>query len=106
MRAPPGVATEYRAGTLQALMLMNGAVASTVSRPDSRLVSALEAPFLTDEDRVDALFLAAIARRPDAEEREAIMELLAGCETEAERRHVLSDILWALLNSAEFAFNH
>ena len=31
MRPPPGDATEYRAGTLQALLLMNGSAASEIT---------------------------------------------------------------------------
>ena len=107
MRTPPGDATEYRAGTLQALMLMNGPATSNVTGHEhSSLLGALGAPFMEHEDRIDALFIATLAREPDAEEREACVAALKECETEADRTRALSDILWALLNSTEFAFNH
>jgi hypothetical protein len=106
MRTPPGQPTQYRAGTLQVLMLMNGEFTDAVSSSvRSSLLGALEAPYLTNEERVDALFLATLAREPSGEEREACLAELAATETPAERRRVQSDILWALLNSTEFAFN-
>jgi hypothetical protein len=107
MRAPPGIATEYRAGTLQALMLMNGRVASGVSNADaSNLLGAIVAPYMSDEERVESLFLSTVSRMPEKDEREACVAVLADCETENDRNRALSDVLWALLNSTEFAFNH
>jgi hypothetical protein len=107
MRAPPGSATEYRAGTLQALMLMNGKVAAGVSDQDaSSILGAIAAPFMNDNERVESLFLATLSRPPDDEERQACIAMLADCKTDTDRNQALSDVLWALLNSTEFAFNH
>jgi hypothetical protein len=107
MRPPPGSATEYRAGTLQALMLMNGPVAATVTGHDrSSLVGALDAPFLENKDQVEAMFLAILARPPDSDELGACEQALKAAGNDEERKRALSDILWALLNSTEFAFNH
>jgi hypothetical protein len=107
MRTPPGSPTQYRAGTLQALMLMNGALTDSVAAHDrSSLLGALSAPMMTDDQRVETLFLAALARLPDADERDACLEELRRVKSDAERQRALSDVLWALLNSTEFAFNH
>jgi hypothetical protein len=107
MRAPPGSATEYRAGTLQALMLMNGRVAAGVSDKDSsNMLRAIVAPFMNDAERVESLFVATLSRPPDNEERTACVTMLADCQSDEERTRALSDVLWALLNSTEFAFNH
>jgi hypothetical protein len=107
MRAPPGSATEYRAGTLQALMLMNGRVATGVSDKDaSNALKAIVAPFMTDDERVESLFLATLSRLPDDEELQACAATLADFKSEEERNRALSDVLWALVNSTEFAFNH
>ena len=65
----------------------------------------IDAPFMNDEDRVDALFLATLARRPESDESKACLATLATCKDSPERDRTLSDILWALLNSTEFAFN-
>jgi hypothetical protein len=35
-----------------------------------------------------------------------MLKQVAAAATEAERQQALGDILWALLNSAEFTFNH
>ncbi len=106
MREPPGSPTEYRAGTLQALMLMNGMTTTELTdRQRSRLLGALAAPFMDAEDRVEALFLATLCRQPEIEERSMASELLEGAESTVERNRVLSDLLWALVNSTEFAFN-
>jgi len=107
MRAPPGSATEYRAGTLQALMFMNGPVAAGVSDQEaSNVLGAIVAPFMDDDERIDSLFLATLARSPDDEERAACEGVLADCKTDLDRNRAMSDVLWALLNSTEFAFNH
>jgi hypothetical protein len=107
MRPPPGDVTEYRAGTLQALMLMNGRTTTEATGHDSSsLLGALDSPFMTGEDQVESLFLAALARRPDSEERDACSQSLAKCESPEERHRAMSDLLWALVNSTEFAFNH
>ena len=107
MRPPPGSVTEYRAGTLQALMLMNGRTTTEATGHDSSsLFGALDSPFMTGEDQVESLFLAALARQPDSEEREACTLALTKCETPEERHRAMSDLLWALVNSTEFAFNH
>lgn len=104
MRSPAASALEYRAGTLQALMLMNGQTTSEVTHPDrGRLLAALEAPFLGPGDQVTTLFLATLARQPKSLELEACEKLLAGTPDQ-QRREVLSDLLWALVNSTEFAF--
>jgi hypothetical protein len=107
MRAPPGNATDYRAGTLQALMLMNGRVTAGVSDKDvSNVLGAIVAPFMNDDERVKSLFVATLSRMPDEEEQHACVAMLADCKTDEERNRALSDMLWALLNSTEFAFNH
>ncbi|WP_428305159.1 DUF1549 and DUF1553 domain-containing protein [Lacipirellula sp.] len=107
MRPPPGEPTEYRAGTLQALMLMNGQTTSRVTGPqESRLLGAISAPFLSDAERIDALFLSTLARLPNEEERALFVETLSETKSDEERQQALSDSFWALLNSTEFAFNH
>jgi hypothetical protein len=107
MRSPPGAATEYRAGTLQALMLMNGRVAAGVSNTDvSNLLGAIIAPYMSDDERIESLFFATLSRHPADDERQACVAVLADCKTDEDRTKALSDVLWALLNSTEFAFNH
>jgi hypothetical protein len=51
---------------------------------------------------VEYLFLATLSRKPDAAERTAMLKLLEG----EDKNMGLQDVVWALLNSAEFSSNH
>ena len=56
-----------------------------------------------DAKLTESLFLRTFARRPTADETKAVTAALAGGDS---REEVFRDLLWALLNSKEFAFNH
>lgn len=104
-RTPPGQVTDYQSGIPQALMLMNGRlVQSATGLQTSGLMRSLQAPFFSDEQRIEILYLAALARSPDTEEQQAMLEYVLTDNDDREQR--LQDILWALLNSAEFTLNH
>jgi hypothetical protein len=106
MRPPPGDPTEYRQGTLQALLLMNGRTMSDVTASEHNgILGALDAPFMSDNDRIQALFLAALAREPKSDEAQTCLAALGESRNHADHEQALSDILWALVNSTEFAFN-
>jgi len=53
-------------------------------------------------DVVDSLFLRTLTRFPTAREKAALDTALAG----GDRKAVLQDALWAILNSKEFLYNH
>ena len=58
----------------------------------------------SDEGIVDDIYLTALSRPPAAEEKTVA---LAYFKTEgATRQTAIEDIVWALVNSAEFVFNH
>jgi hypothetical protein len=102
--APGQGTTEFQSGIPQALMLMNGQViVQATDLQQSDLLGALDAPFLSDDDRLEILFLSTLSRFPTDEERPGV---LAHLENASNKRQALSDVLWALLNSAEFALNH
>lgn len=106
-RAPTAGLTEYQAGIPQALSLMNGSVirlATDVARSD--ILVALNAPFFSDEERVETLFLSTLSRFPTEVERDQFIDYVASGGTTGEAKTALSDVLWALLNSAEFTLNH
>jgi hypothetical protein len=106
MRPPPGSATEFRGSTLQSLQMMNGQTMADVTSPESnRLLAALDAPYMNDADRTEAIYLAVLSRQPDTDEHAAVSQMLAECKTPQDRRQAQSDLLWALVNSTEFAFN-
>jgi hypothetical protein len=106
-RAPAGKLTDYHAGIPQALTLMHGGLIHTsTDLATSGLLKSLSAPFFTDEHRVETLFLSTLSRQPAAAERELVERQLNSAKTDQERQQVLGDVLWALLNSGEFTFNH
>lgn len=99
--------TEYEAGLPQALQLMNGPTIGEATDPErSALLVSLEAPFFKDEQRLDVLFLATLSRRPTAKERDNFLAYIRRGGAAGNRRKAAGDVLWALLNSAEFALNH
>jgi hypothetical protein len=115
-------ATEYQAGIPQVLTLMNGRLISDATGlASSGLLKSLEAPFFTDDQRIEVLYLATLSRRPSPKQWTLLRQYVQGGtfttdgkdaadvkgrdpKTVANER--LADILWALLNSAEFAMNH
>lgn len=87
----------------QLLHLQNGdSVVQKIRSPDGRLAALLRSG-RPDAEVVDELFLATLARFPEPAERDAVQRLLASGDA---RDEVLRDLLWALLNSKEFCFNH
>ena len=72
----------------------------------SDLLIALQAPFFSDEKRVEVLFLSTLSRLPTEDERRTFVAYVQDDGPQANREEALSDILWALLNSAEFLLNH
>lgn len=106
-KTPAGHTTEYLGGIPQALTLMNGSlISSATGLQSSGLLKSLEAPFFTNEQRIEVLYLATLSRRPHADEWELLKEFIPKGAQGNALREGLSDILWALLNSAEFTLNH
>lgn len=107
--------TEFDAGAQQALMLLNGPdTAAAVSEAQGALLAALSAPFFDDSERVESLFLSTVSRPPAPDEESRMLSYLRAAKTSddetaekgGEQANPLGDVLWALLNSAEFATNH
>lgn len=99
--------TEYQGGITQALTLMNGPLMQSATGLDTGgLLQSLRAPLFDDSDRIDILFLATVSRFPTDEEQNVTFEYLNNAATDADRELIFSDLLWALLNSAEFTLIH
>ncbi|HMF16414.1 MAG TPA: DUF1553 domain-containing protein, partial [Gemmataceae bacterium] len=65
----------------------------------AKLVTAKTAP----DRAIEELYLAAMSRFPTAEERQRTNEYLS---RQTDLRRGLEDVLWVLINSKEFMFNH
>jgi len=100
--------TEAQTSILQALTLMNGSFVAGATGPETGdVIGALaEAPYLDTAGRVEALYLAALTRRPRPEERALIIKYVDRHKSEADRARALADAFWALLNGPEFRLNH
>ena len=99
--------TEYSAGIQQALNMMNGGQVIGATGPNSTgILSAIETPWLNDSEKINSLVLAALTRFPNEQERNVFSEYLSKSSSSDERRQALGDIMWALVNSAEFQLNH
>ncbi len=95
---------EGQASIPQVLALMNGGLLDAALRPDgdNALAAIAASPFLDTAGKVEALFLAALARPPRPEERARLVKYVTASRSE----RALGDVFWALLNSAEFLHNH
>jgi RNA polymerase sigma factor (sigma-70 family) len=96
--------TEVQTSILQALALMNGKlVADSTSLERSETLTALaEAPFMDAAQRIEALYLATLSRKPRSEEMARLVQFVE----KGNPKEALADVFWALLNSSEFILNH
>jgi hypothetical protein len=98
--------SDFELSVPQALTLMNGPeLAAITDAAQSGLLAALDAPFFDDAQRVEAAFLATLSRWPRDNERTQFVEYVQSKPADQHQR-ALGDVVWALLNSAEFMLNH
>ena len=88
----------------QALHLMNSPESFQKIRHRDGRAAGLAAKKLADEQVIDELFLATLSRV--ATDRERKLLLAAFTEGSGKRREAVEDILWTLLNTKEFLYNH
>ncbi len=124
LRGEAGIA---KLGIVNALVTLNGGTVDAFSREtSSRLIKALDAPFMNQRKQVEWLFITTLCRTPTQSELAGMLKLIESqrapgvpvalaseqseteddnSTTQAEEEPMLwqSDLLWALLNSSEFA---
>ena len=88
----------------QALHLMNAPETMRKLRSRFGVVRRLVESNLSESDIVDELYLSTLSRFPVAEERELMVSVFA--DPAANRQTAVEDILWTLINTREFVFNH
>ena len=95
---------EFRGGIPQALALMNGII--TVNATDLKksraLKAVISAPFLDFDEKIEALFLATLSRKPYEPERAQFRNYIDDRVSPQEKAEALSEVMWALMNSPEF----
>lgn len=100
--------TERQTSVLQALAMMNGQLISTATDLESSrtLAGIIAYPGFDNARRIEALFLAALHRRPRPDELQRFLEYVESSEAEKSTSSALADVFWVLLNSSEFTLNH
>jgi len=88
----------------QALHLMNSPESFHKIRHRDGRAARLAAAGLTDNQVIAELFLATLSRLPTV--RETTLLKVAFQESAPKRREAIEDILWTLLNTKEFLYNH
>jgi len=89
---------------LEALHMMTGsAYNAKISNAGGRLSELLKSD-ASDEQIVDEFYLAALTRLPTTEEKSKLLKFLS--ERPTRRQETLAGLIWAILNSREFAYNH
>lgn len=88
----------------QVLHLMNSTAIQNRLTTDRGTVGRLEKSMLTPEQIVEELYLMVYSRPPTAEESKVAQSAFS--REKASRRTAIEDLLWVLLNSPEFIFNH
>jgi hypothetical protein len=105
--ARTGRPAEPETSITQALTLMNGKLVNRLTTLDGSptLLAVCETPGMTTADRIEALYVAALSRKPTAAERERMTAFVATAGT-GQQSERLADVFWVLLNAAEFRLNH
>ncbi|MEM0925319.1 MAG: DUF1549 domain-containing protein [Planctomycetota bacterium] len=102
MRGASASPSEYPHGVVQTLGMMNGPeMSQAISPATSGLIQSLDAPFLSDRQRIETLFLACLSRLPAEPELERFLQFLSSGDPSSSRQDRLSDIVWVLLNTSE-----
>jgi hypothetical protein len=100
--------TEGQTSILQALALMNGKFVDDATRRErsETLAAVAHAPFLDTAGKIETLYLAALSRKPRAEESARLVKYVDKGGPSGDPQRALADVFWALLNSGEFLLNH
>lgn len=95
---------DLRTSVVQSLHLMHSKELQAKLASDKGRVRALTSGSSTPAEIVTELYLLALGRHPNAGELAAATAAFQA--KDATRQTAAEDVLWALLNSAEFVFNH
>jgi len=95
----------------QAMHMISGdTIQHKIRSKRSDLAIWLSDPALSDRQIISRIFRRAFARDPEPEELSKPLELIAsstgGVNPTVTRREVFEDLMWAVLNSSEFVFDH
>jgi hypothetical protein len=99
--AAPPLSRHPESSVAQALHLMNSQVLQKKFSGDNPWITELET--LPPEKAIETIYLRLFSRLPEKAEREIVAQHLS---TEEDKRQRIEDVVWSLVNSAEFVLNH
>ena len=96
---------EPETSVLQSLFRMNcpATARATDTAAHTMLGAVVSAPFLDMHDKIETLYLTTLSRYPTTDEATAMIAYVRGASAEAKG---FADVVWVLLNCAEFSLNH
>jgi len=95
---------EQAFGQKQALeMIVGPLLTAKLAESDNRLGGLLADESLTDEQRLRELYLRALSRPPTDQAAESLLKYITESD---EKRQAWEDVLWTVLNSQEFVYQH
>jgi len=95
------------ANLAQNLHLMNSSeVVGKVASPTGRAAVLSADTTLPPQQKVRQIFLLVYSRAPKPREMDLALSHLSKVKNQAEEKAALEDLLWALINTKEFMFNH
>src|SRR5262249_32049271 len=104
--------TEFHTSILQALALINGKLIADATiqklelQNNVKFRAIVDYPGLNNAQRIERLYMAALSRKPTAEEAMRAAKYVISGGPEKSERAAFADLFWTLLNSAEFMLNH
>lgn len=99
--------TSHEAKLSQALHLINGGTIHLALTRSAKLIPRLMEEHENDpESVIDALYIAALSRKPSETELDVILGEKPKTAGAPEMKSFYDSVMWGLLNSSEFLFNH
>jgi hypothetical protein len=95
------------ASLAQSLHLLNSKDVQDKITDDKGTAALLAADAKTsDNEKLRQLYMAALSREPNEKELAVAREHLGKAKDDKGKRHAYEDLVWALINTKEFLFNH
>lgn len=93
----------YQSSTSEALYMSNHVDVQKLAEPAGKNLSARLSALATPAEIVDDAVWTILSRAPEAEEKTFLLQWL---QSKPEKAKACSQLVWALMTSAEFRFNH
>ncbi len=90
----------------QALHLANGDTLNEKLKQKGNRIDRLLAGGRSPAEVIEEIYLVSVCRHPTKGESSTMTAMLAGAASAEAKREVLQDILWSIMSSRDFVFNH